>query len=360
MVCGEGSSLRQVKLHGSQIHPGGAALKQALSREAFIQSLGAMPELPPPDVRVLRTEDFPQHTRHLVDYLVDGDERTEAYLLKPKCVGGPLPGLLAIHQDGEHRPYEFGKSEPAGVAGDPELQYGLELCLRGYVVLCPDRFPFESRSLARSRHADTFSRFRILWYEGDPATTGPTKELTEDLYAGCVANRLLLHGRTMLGKTLQELQRAIDVLASQPDVTAGRLGVIGHSAGGFYGAHLMFLDPRIQAACFSGGTALYRWIYGSDYLRPINGFGGVVPFGLAKLGDVDDILAALAPRPFFEAKGEGVPEDQLDQLWGKMRRRYAALGAADRLELVSYDAGHVFRRDMRERAYDWLDPWLHS
>lgn len=334
-------------------------MESALTREAFTRCLGQLPEPPPPDLRVLRTDDFEAYTRLLVDYTVDVDERTEAYLLLPKGAGAPVPGILAIHQDGSHRPYEFGKSEPAGVAGDPDLHYGLELCLRGYAVLCPDRFPFERRSLARSRYAATFGGFRIFLYEGAPAEKAtPDDELTEDLYAACVANRLLFHGRTMLGRTLQELQRALDVLEGRPEVDRSRLGVVGHSAGGFYGAPLMFMDPRVKVACFSGGTALFRWIYGRDQLRPINGLGGAVPLGFAQLGDIDDLLAGIAPRPFFEAKGEGLPEDELDQLWGKMRRRYAELGAADRLELISYDAGHVFRRDMRERAYGWFDRWL--
>lgn len=330
-----------------------------LTREAFLGCLGALPNLPPPDVKVLRTDDFPRYTRQVVEYAVDVDERTEAYLLLPKGVTAPVPGVLAIHQDGEHRPYEFGKSEPAGVTGDFEMRYGLELCLRGYAVLCPDRFPFESRSLARSRHAETFSRFRIFVSHGDSAEQlRPDNELTEDLYTSCVANRLLLHGRTMLGKTLQELQRALDVLALQQGVDAGHLGVIGHSAGGFYGALLLFLDPRLQTGCFSGGTALFRWIYAPDVLRPINGLVGVTPIGLAGLGDTDDLLAAIAPRPFFEAKGEGVPDEQLEQLWGKARLRYAEMAALDRLELISYNAGHVFRKDIRERAYAWLDRWL--
>lgn len=196
-------------------------------------------------------------------------------------------------------------------------------------------------------------------YEGDPAEKPtPDNELTEDLYAACVANRLLVQGRTMIGKQIADLRRALDVLAAEAAVDPERLGVVGHSAGGFYAALLSFVDPRTRVVCVSGGTGLFRWLYSDDHLRPINGLAAVTPLGLAGLGDIDDMLAGIAPRPFFEAKGEGVPDDQLDQLWGKMRQRYAELGASDRLELISYDAGHVFRRDMRERAYGWFDRWL--
>jgi hypothetical protein len=81
---------------------------------------------------------------------------------------------------------------------------------------------------------------------------------------------------------------------------------------------------------------------------------------MARWGDVDDVLAGLAPRPFLETQGDGpyfTPEE-LAELTGKARARYAALGVADRYEYVAYDAGHVFRVDMRERSYAWLDCWL--
>jgi hypothetical protein len=139
----------------------------------------------------------------------------QAFLLRPIEARGPLPGVLAIHQDGATRPYAHAKSEPVGVGGDPELAYGLELCLRGYVVLCPDRFPYESRSLAASPFKEQFDAFRIR--RCDP---GSHVELTEDLYRGCVANRLLVEGWTALGKELLELRRALDCLAAQPGVDA--------------------------------------------------------------------------------------------------------------------------------------------
>jgi hypothetical protein len=116
----------------------------------------------------------------------------------------PAPGVLAIHQDGAARPYRYGKSEPAGLGGDPELAYGLELCRRGYVVVCPDRFPYESRRLAASPVAAAFADFRV--YRGAGAALG--LELTEDLYRGCAANPLLLEGWTALGKELYELGRS--------------------------------------------------------------------------------------------------------------------------------------------------------
>ena len=137
-------------------------MEQSLTPRKLISLLGGFPDKRPLDMQVLEVQEYAAYRRQLIEYTPEGDERVQAFLLVPSQRAEKLPGIVAIHQDGAHRPYEFGKSEPAGVAGDPELAYGLELCLRGYVVVCPDRFPFESRSLARSRFKEQFDQFRWL------------------------------------------------------------------------------------------------------------------------------------------------------------------------------------------------------
>jgi dienelactone hydrolase len=297
----------------------------------------------------------PTHERRLVEYATEPGERVQAFLLVPRRGSGPFPAALAIHQDGNVRPYAHGKSEPAGVGGDPELAYGRELCERGYVVVCPDRLGFESRSLATAPSAAPFASYRIFTRDGF--------ELTEDLWLGCLANRLLYEGRVPFGRTLHELRRAVDYLCGLPEVDPTSVGVIGHSAGGLYGALAMYLDARIKVGCASCGTFLFRWNWGPDgTLRPINGFAGPVVPGMARWGDVDDVLAGLAPRPFLETDGEASyqSEEASAELTDKARARYAELGVPERFQYVRYDAGHVFRADMRARAYDWLDRWLRA
>lgn len=212
---------------------------------------------------------------------------------------------------------------------------------------------FESRSLASSRLSETFAGFRVFTEGG--------LERTEELYKGAMANRLLLEGRSALGQELVELRRALDVLSARPEVDARCLGAIGHSAGGPLAALLMYVDPRVKAGCASCGAFLFRWWFNQAYLRPINGFAGLwtVP-GLLRWGDVDDILAGLAPRPYLET---GDPEETAGHtaaLTGKARARYAALGVQERFSWVTYASGHTFRRDMRERSYAWFDRWLRD
>lgn len=327
-------------------------MQQPHTPESFLSIFNWTPERRPLDIRVLDEQPQDGCTRQLIEYTIE-EERIQAFLLLPPQQKEKAPGILAIHQDGDVRPYRYGKSEVAGLGGDPELKYGIELCQRGYVVICPDRFPFESRSLANSRFKETFDKFRIFLR----LENGKEIELTEDLYAGCWGNRLQMEGKSPLRLELYEFQRTIDILCAHPAVDAERIGVIGHSAGGFWGAHLMFIDPRIKVGCSSCGVWLKRLVINQDALRPINGFGGTEP-GIRKWGDLDDILAGIAPRPFLETRGDPGTPEEMAELTQKARARYAELGVAERFEYVSYDGGHTFRQDMREKSYAWFDRWF--
>ena len=329
------------------------AQSAVLSPSSFRTLLGQAPEKAPLRPQVLHTWNLDGYRRELVEYSTFANERVQVYVLTPDRPSGKLTGIVAVHQDGAVRPYNIGKDEPAGLGGDPELAYGIELCRRGHIVICPDRFPFGRRSLANSKFKQTFDGFRVVWQ-------GNNLDLTEDLYRGCIANRLLFEGWSSLGMELLELQCAADYLCTHPRVDADKLGIIGHSAGGLLASLAMYSDSRLKVGCASTGTFLIRWIYGSENLKPITGFGSALAVpGLGRIGDINDILAGVAPRPFLETAGDqGIPESMHNELTGRARQRYAELGVPERLEYTVYPGGHVFRQDMRIKSYEWLERWL--
>lgn len=324
-------------------------------RKEFISLLGDLGDRHAvQDCKVLEEQNLDKYIQKLIEYKTLEKEKIQAYLLIPKNIDKPAPGIIAIHQDGEHRPYEFGKSEPAGIAGDPELKYSLELCERGYVVICPNRFPFEERSLSNSKYKALFAALPIFGeYNGEKI------ELTEDLYRGSIANRLIFEGKTLLGKELYEHQCALDILCELPEVDKERIGAIGHSAGGMLTALLMYIDLRVKAGCSSCGTALFKWFLGKDKLKPMAGFGTLFAIpGLEKWGDIDDVLTGLAPRPFMETAGDR-DENYMNSVHKKALEKYKELGIEDRYKTILYDAkAHMFRKDMRELSYNWFDKWL--
>lgn len=321
---------------------------------SLLSLLGGFPARPSLDPVTIATNRTDDSTESLVSYTTLSGERVEALLLVPhRPRVHPTPAVIAVHQDGDRRPYTVGKSEVAGRAGDPSLAYGRELCQRSYVVICPDRFGFESRRLARSAHAAQFAAFPI-----QSTTTGT--DLTEDLFKGAVANRLLFSGWTSLGKEFFELSRTVDYLSEvTPTVDPGRIGVIGHSAGGHIVPYLMFVDDRVKVGCASCGTWFFAHAFRADHLRPMQGFGSfmTVP-GMADWGDTDDVLAGIAPRPYWEHRGDFGDDFGAADLIRKAEQRYAHLGMSERFRFREHQAGHVFPQLLREEAYQWFDRWL--
>jgi dienelactone hydrolase len=264
-----------------------------------------------------------------------------AYLLRPRDLapGERRPGVLAHHQHAGQ--YHLGKSEVAGLAGDPEQAYALELARRGYVVLAPDALGFEERGPFAGR-LDSPSR-------QDPGRDFERFEFT----------RRLLHGSCLQTKLVWDMRRGLDYLQSRPEVDPARLGCIGHSLGGQQTLFLAALDERVGAAVSSCGFASMRAVLRAGVNH---NFGAYVP-GWLEHGDVGDLLAAVAPRPFLALNGVAdriFPIDGLHDSYAVARPAYAAAGSAERLDLGVYPGGHGFTGEMRARAYQWLDRWLRD
>lgn len=129
-------------------------------------------------IRELETWREGSHERRLVRVL---SEETEipAFLFVPDG-DGPFPAAVVFHQHAGER--HLGKSEVAGLAGDPLQAFGPMLAALGFVVLAPDSIAFEDRRQGRSgleadEDADWLEHFlqRLsvegefgLWIEGAP------------------------------------------------------------------------------------------------------------------------------------------------------------------------------------------------
>jgi dienelactone hydrolase len=277
----------------------------------------------PVDVRRLEAEGLTGFTRFRVKYLSEPGDLVPAYLLIPKGLKRRAPAMLCLHQT-----TRIGKDEPAGIGGIPNLMYAKELAERGYICLAPD-YPYLGENMF------------------NPYQHG---------YASCSMKGVVNH------------RRAVDALASFPEVDPQRIGVIGHSLGGHNALFVAAFDQRIKAVVTSCGFTSFRKYYGGD----LTGWAGErympriathyqkdpakMPF------DFPDLLSALAPRPVFinaplhdanfEVSGVRDCVEEATAVYDRVFR------AKDRLIAMYPDAKHDFPIEIRTAAYSFLDRWL--
>ncbi|MFT5470143.1 MAG: dienelactone hydrolase, partial [Verrucomicrobiales bacterium] len=302
---------------------------------------GALPDrslFPSPEIKVLQ-DDVIEGTirRQKIEYFSDSKDnpRIRAWLFSPTAKSSLEPGngsaykraaILCLHQT-----TRYGKDEPAGLEGNEEMFYALELARRGFVTLAPDYVGFGEYSAVT-----TFS----------------------NKYASVTMKGVVDH------------MRAMDILSGLPGADPERIGCIGHSLGGFNAMFVSMFDPRIKVIVSSGGYVSWRgyadlagdlkaWANPKVYMPLISSKfhndPDLMPF------DLHEFVAALAPRPFFVnaplhdniCAVDGVRETLI-----AARPVYKLLGALDALQSEHPDCGHAFPPEVREKAYQFLEKYL--
>lgn len=288
---------------------------------------------------------------------------TEAVVLRPVGVSGPLPAVLALHDHGGDKLLGLEKISDAGGSPSPRAQrhrargYGGvawadELARRGYVVMAHDVFPFGSR---RVRAAD-------LPAEANPEDAvdadDPAFDRLQSAHEHVLAKSLLCAGLNMPGVVMAEDTHALGLLAARPDVDASRIGCCGLSGGGLRAVQLAALDPRLACVVVVGMMTTWR-----DYmLNKANRHTWMIYLsGLARDLDYPDLLTIAAPTPTLVQSNR---EDALFTLPEMERAHamiagvYAAAGAAERHRGSFHPGHHKFDRDMQVQAFAWLDRWI--
>lgn len=283
----------------------------------------------PVEFRGLRIASGPKDGYRIesIDYEVEPGDRVAALVLVPDGVDAahPAPAVAVWHQhNGE---WHLGKSEPAGLAGNPMHHTGVALARLGYVVICPDAVCFEERQ-SPALEKGNYERFEFL--------------------------RQVVAGRSMAWKNILDMRRAIDCLVARPDVDATRIGCYGHSMGSTHTWLVGPWDERIR--CLVGNCCLptYAAIHRTHLLHCFPNF---IP-GLFRHGDTPDIAALIAPRPLLLNFGEldgGSPIAEVRTGVERIARAYAAANAADRFEaFIEPATGHVLSPAMWQRTREWF------
>ncbi|MGA2974488.1 MAG: hypothetical protein ABSF77_04190 [Spirochaetia bacterium] len=293
--------------------------------------------------------------------------RTEAFLVRPAGWTEKLPGVVALHDHSGF--YYYGKEKLVALDDEPEimrefkkLTYGgaswaTELARRGYAVLAPDVFLWGSRRISPESVPEQYVRKVELEKPGTRAYIEAYNQFVAE-YETFVAKTLFLSGATWPGIMAWEDRRALDYLASRPEVDAGRLGCAGLSGGGLRTIYLSGLDPRIRCAVCVGFMSTIGEML-DDKVR-MHTWMFHVPH-LSALLDLPDIASLHGPQPLM------LQCDRDDPLWtlagqqqadAKLKKIYAAMGAADSYQGMFYPGPHKFDLPMQKDAFEWFDRWL--
>ncbi|WP_165221272.1 alpha/beta hydrolase family protein [Aquisphaera insulae] len=296
-------------------------------RGFFVRSLGGYPERTPLNARVVGVRDYPGYRIERIVFESRPRHHVTANLYLPRS-DARVPGVLMPCGHSEN-----GKA-------DATYQRACILNARnGLAVLTYDPI-------------GQGERYQRLDDGGKPAVhDGSTVEHT------LVGTGAILVGRQAASYRVWDGIRALDYLASRPEIDATRLGCTGNSGGGTLTSYLMALDDRIAVAapsCYiTSLERLFATIGPQDAEQNIT---GQVAAGL----DHADYIAMRAPKPtllctgtrdFFDIQGSWDTFREAKQLYGR-------LGFGERIDLFESDETHGYTSPRRVAATRWFCRWL--
>ncbi len=308
--------------------PEAIAAYQERLRAKFVEAIGGLPERTPLNAHVTGT-------------LSRDGYRVEKVVFesRPKLF---VTAALFLPDPARHTPPHPGVLIPCGHADNAKAwetyqTMGASLALNGMAALVFD--PIEQGE-----------RFQLLDAAGKP------------LLGGTTAHTMVGVGATLVGRSVAQAEiwdgmRALDYLASRPEVDPARLGITGNSGGGTQTSYLMALEPRLKAAapsCYlTGFKALLATIGPQDGEQNIF---GQLAFGM----DHADYILMRAPAPFLIC---AATKDFFDigGAWETFRyakRLYTRMGFPERVELMENDAAHNYNTLQRQSVLRWLARWL--
>lgn len=305
-------------------------------QKKLLQGLGGeWPEPPNLNAKLRKTIEKPGYRIESLKYEAEPGDAVPAMLLIPDTVSPahPAPAVAVWHQHAGQ--YHLGKSEPAGLAGNPMHHTGAALAKEGFVVLCPDALCFEERQ-------------------------DPSKRLKAGHYERHEFLRYVVAGKCMAWKNILDMKRAIDFLQSRPEVIDENIGCYGHSMGS---THTWLVGPwEKRIKCLVGNCCLptYRGIHREHMLHCFPNF---IP-GIYEFGDTPDIAALIAPRPlhlnFGELDGGSPIEDVRDGV-KIIANNYATMHAKKNFTYyIEEGAGHVLSHKMWEKTLSHFQHHLKS
>lgn len=326
-MASDGSVLFQGNPAASDSDP--FAAYQERRRKELWGLLGDLPwqHTPRPPRLVAREE----HENYMLERWVldlNGIELVPALLLIPHKRQNPAPGMLYIHWHAGM--YGLGKEQlVAGVKAQPA--YAPVFAEKGIITLAIDSWCFGERKHEADGSEGEQDAFKLMLWKGQ-----------------------VLYGMMMFDEF-----RALDFLASRPEVDRARLAAMGMSMGATKAWWLAALDPRIKVCmdicCFTDYDELIK----THGLKE-HGIYYYVP-SLLKHFQTAQINELIVPRAHLSVNGRRdplTPPAGVEKIREYLLPLYREHGQESDCRIELFDCAHVELPAMRTMILEWMDRFL--
>ena len=303
--------------------------KQEKRRRALWQLLGDVPwnhKAAPP--RLVSKEKYEGYTLERLVLDLNGIEPVPAILLIPDKRQPRAPGLLYMHWHAGM--YDLGKEQLLkGVTVQPP--YAPVCAEKGIVTLAIDSWCFGERKHETNGQQGEQDAFKLMLWRGQ-----------------------VLYGMMMFDEF-----RALDYLASRPEVDGTRLGTLGMSMGATKAWWLAALDPRVKVCMDVCCLTDYEELIRTHGLKE-HGIYYYVP-SLLKEFQTADINELIVPRAHLSVNGRQdplTPPAGVDKIRDHLLPLYREYGNQADCRIDLFDCAHVELPEMRKLILEWMDRYL--
>ncbi len=309
----------------------GLSARQEKRRKELWGLFGQLPwSHQPAPPRLVRTEKHEGYTLERLVLNLNGLEPVPALLLIPDKRKPRAPGLLYIHWHGGM--YDLGK-EQLLVGAKAQPAYAPVCAEKGLVTLAIDSWCFGERKHEADGHTGEEDAFKLM----------------------------LWRGRVLFGMMMFDEFRALDYLASRPEVDPARLGVLGMSMGATKAWWLAALDPRVRlcldVCCLTDFDELVK----AHNLKG-HGIYYYVP-SLLRHFSTAQINELIVPRPRLSVNGRQdslTPPAGVEKVRDFLLPLYRKYGREEDCKIELFDCPHVELPEMRALILAWMDKYLVS
>jgi dienelactone hydrolase len=293
---------------------------------------GLLGDLPwqhqPGPAKLIKKEEHEGYTLERLVLDLNGQEPVPALLLIPHTRQTRAPGLLYIHWHAGM--YDLGKEQLLkGVDAQPA--YAPVCADKGLVTLAIDSWCFGERKHESDGGEGEQDAFKLMLWEGQ-----------------------VLYGMMMFDEF-----RALDYLASRPEVDSNRLGALGMSMGSTKAWWLAALDPRVRVCMDICCLTDYDELIKTHGLKE-HGIYYYVP-SLLKHFHTAEINELIVPRAHLSVNGRRdplTPPAGVEKIRDHLLPLYREHGKESDCRIELFDCAHVELPEMRELILQWMEAYL--